>query len=134
MTEKRARAHRSRDDAVWRTTLAALAERPLSAQEMARVLGVKHAACTQRLRTLIQRGYATRSDDYRATHRYVLTMAGHTLRQSDAPISMSKRTEPAAEPSAGMDSSALLSALNMGTAPARLTGRVVKPLNRRARA
>lgn len=134
MTENRARAHRTRDDAVWRTTLAALAERPLSAQEMARVLGVKHPACTQRLRTLIQRGYVTRSDDYHSTHRYVLTMAGHTLRQSEAPISMSKRTEPAAEPSAGMDSSALLSALNMGTAPARLTGRVVKPLNRRARA
>jgi DNA-binding IclR family transcriptional regulator len=135
MTEKRARAHRSRDDAVWRTTLAALAERPLSAQEMARALGVKHAACTQRLRTLIQRGYATRSDDYHSTHRYVLTMAGHTLRQSEAPISMSKRTEPAADTvTAGMDSSALLSALNMGTAPARLTGRIVKPLNRRARA
>jgi DNA-binding MarR family transcriptional regulator len=102
---------------------------------MARVLGVKHAACTQRLRTLLQRGYITRSDDYHATHRYALTMAGQTLRQSEAPISMSKRTEPAADTvTAGMDSSALLSALNMGTAPARLTGRIVKPLNRRARA
>jgi DNA-binding IclR family transcriptional regulator len=135
MSEHRSRTARKRDDRIWRDTLNALAAHPLSAVELAKAFGIEKNTATQRLRTLIQRALVIRAVDYASTHRYALTLTGHALRNSEAPISMSKRTEPAAEVvNAGMDSSALLSALNMGTAPATLTGRIVKPLNRRARA
>lgn len=135
MSGGRSNTNSNRDDSIWRDTLAALAAHPLSAMQLAATLGVEEACASNRLRKLYQGGYIARTDNYRSTHRYTLTTAGHTLRTSEARISMPARMPTADDvQQSSLDYTALHAALGMGQAPAKLTGRVVKRLDRRARA
>lgn len=134
-TPGRASINRDRDNALWRATLGAIAERPQSAVQIAKTLDITWACAAMRLRRAYQFGLLYRTSDYSSTHRYAITDAGAALLADPAHISLRSARPPAGVVSeeSAVDNgwTSLHSALGMGEAPARLTGRIVKPMEQR---